>query len=89
MDLWKGISWYEGISIGWFLLWRGFLLSFLLGFVIGFIGGFLGVPRYIYIGGSPLATFVLVWPVVLSQLFRKRFRGFRVAIVRDSSEPAN
>jgi hypothetical protein len=83
MDLWKGLSWFEGISIGWFLLWRNLLAGFLVGFVVGFIGGFVGIPRYIYIGASAVASFLLVWPIVLSQLLRKRFKGFRLEIVRE------
>ncbi len=86
MNLWKGISWYEGIQIGWLLQWRGFLMGILVGAVIGIIGGLFGIPSTIIQIASVVAALALVWPVVLSQMFRKNFKGFHIIIVR---EPAS
>ena len=84
-DLSKGITWSEGMRVGWLLFWRGLLLSFVCGFVVGFFGGLTGVPQYAYIVAAGLISPLLVWPVVVSQMLSKRFRGFSLQIVRDSN----
>ena len=84
MDPWKGITWYEGIRIGWLLVWRGLLIGFLIGFVIGFLGGIFRIPQGIYFAASMVVGAAIVWPMVISTMLREKFRGFHIAIVRES-----
>lgn len=85
MNWWKGIAWSEGMRIGWFIFWRGLAMSFVVGFVIGFFGGLFSLPQYFYLGFAAVFAPIVVWPTVVSQLLRKKFRGFHLAIIRDSS----
>ena len=98
MDLWKGISWYEGIRVGWLLLWRGFLVymavSFLLVIFVVLIGKLFRIPPPFPSGvGLILGPLVLLigwsigWPILISQMLRKKFKGFHLAMVRESGSP--
>ena len=93
MDLWKGISWNEAVRIWWLLVWRSSLLGFLtggiLGFVLGLLNGLfsLGLPQWSYGVSGFIASLLFVPPFVISQMLRKRFRGFHLLIVREQSAP--
>ncbi|MBX7200020.1 MAG: hypothetical protein K1X51_11695 [Rhodospirillaceae bacterium] len=79
----------EFVAIWWALVWRATLLSALFGFVLGFIGGFIAAllgygDRSADIGavmgyiGSVPAAGVALWFTL-----RKKFKAFRLEIVRD------
>ena len=85
MSMWEGVSWSEGVRVGWMLSWRGFLISAGIGFVIGFFGGLFGIPKAVYISLSAIVGPLIAWPVTVSQMLRKKFSGFHIAIVRDAA----
>ncbi len=88
MDLWKGIAWSERMRIAWLLFWRVCLIYFGIGLVVGFVGGLLRVPQPIYCGLSAILGMTIAWPVVVSQMLRKKFNGFGIAIIRDRASSA-
>jgi xanthosine utilization system XapX-like protein len=88
MNPWEGVSWSEGMRIGWLLLWRGFLISFGIGFVVGFVGGLLRAPRPIYFGLALVLGAIITWPIIVSQMLRKKFHGFTITIVRGRTPSA-
>jgi len=82
------VTWVRALTIWWSLIWRGLLLGFLAGFVVGFIVGFVGA----LLGANPSALqalFPLVGVVsgvpvgiwVVRQVLRKKFNGFRIALI--------
>ena len=91
LALWKDITWSEGFRVGWLLTWRAFVYGFVVGAVIGFVVGFVGAiiganPQSIFSLSFALPIFVspfVVWPVIVSQMLRKRFKGFRLRIERE------
>ena len=98
MRLWRGITWFEAIRIAWLLAWRGFVISIPLVFIVLFawvlIAAFIvpfSPPKWFW---EVLIPSILFWtivnPMILSQLLRKRFQGFRLEIVRtEGGAPAN
>jgi hypothetical protein len=90
------ITWRRVISIAWLIVWRGaiggLLLGALIGGIIGFIIGIVGAvmhaqrdqvaPIVTIITGTGGAVFGLFWYcVVVRMALRKRFNGFRLALV--------
>ena len=95
---WAGLTWSEAVSISWLVTWRCAALLICLPMVIGgVLGAFnadmlreaAGIAKFQALAESintvvipPLLVFIF-GPMVISQALRKRFKGFRLAIVRD------
>ena len=85
----------ESLRAAWLLLWRGLMLAFLTGVVGGLV---IGIPAGL-LGASQIATLAvsycvgltlgifLIYPWIIRMMMRKRFKGFRLEIVR--SQPDN
>ena len=81
----------EFARIWWALIWRATLLGALFGFILGFLGGFIAAllgrgdqsasigTLMGYIGSVPAAG-VALWFTL-----RKKFKTFRLEIVRDQT----
>ncbi len=86
----KQPTYVEALKMIWLLTWRGLVMGLVAGLVAGFATGFFGtlagVPREhlepIAQAIGLLAGFFLVYPYVFQALFRKQFRGFRLALIR-------
>ena len=98
MQLWKGLTWREAMRISWLILWRACATTFLLSTAIGGVMGLFSpeltpaslaewsarIESAVALICYPAIVFIIV-PAVVSQLLRKRFKGFRLTIVRDAS----
>jgi hypothetical protein len=80
----------ELLRITWLVFWRGALIGSVLGAASGFVVGalltFLGHPRWIPFLASSIGmlfTLFVGYPLGFGMALRKRFRGFRVQLVRD------
>ena len=80
-------GWNEIIRITWLLIWRavlgGFGTGFVLGLIVNLIAGYaFGVMMS---SGVNLAIGLVValiwWPIVVRMALRKRFQGFRLALI--------
>ncbi len=80
-------GWEQVLRIGWLLVWRGLVgivvISFVLGLVINLV---LGLGFGMVLGQTAnLLTGVavtLIWsPLVLRMALRKKYQGFRIALV--------
>ena len=84
------VTYRESLSVAWLLIWRGVLINMLIGAAFGFvlgivlffagraehvslISGVAGIIAGVFIGG----------PLVTRMMFRKRFSGFSVRLVRE------
>lgn len=77
------------MRVGWLLFWRAALVGFAIGLVIGFFGGLFSVPKYIYQGLTIIVSAMIAWPVVVSQMLKKKFNRFRIVLVRDNPTGTN
>ncbi len=85
------LSYGECLRIGWFLLWRGSVLSFLVfasvGFVLEFVGAVVGPLREYTLVPYVTATLCMVTfglsPWLVRMILYKLFRGFQVELIRD------
>ncbi|MDA0701911.1 MAG: hypothetical protein O3A96_01550 [Proteobacteria bacterium] len=88
-------TWKRVITIGWLIVWRGSLgglaIGFAIGFVVGFIFGFIEGPPATS-GRSPETVSLIIsaltvpavlawWLLVVLMALRKRYKGFRLALV--------
>jgi hypothetical protein len=80
-------GWNEIVRITWLLLWRaaagGFVMSFLLGLIVNSaalftVGAILGTGTNLAIG---ILVALLWWPQVVRMALKKRFQGFRLALI--------
>jgi hypothetical protein len=80
-------GWNEIDRVTWLLLWRavagGFVMSFLLGLIVNsaalfVLGRILGTQANLVIG---VAVALIWWPQVVRMALKKRFRGFRLALI--------
>lgn len=80
-------GWNEVVRITWFLIWRAVLGGFVMGFVLGLIvnltagyafGMMMRSEVNLAIG---LAVALLWWPMVVRMALKKRFHGFRLALI--------
>ena len=80
-------GWNEILRITWFLLWRivlgGIAIGFALGLIVNLVAGYgfgvlLGPQINLRIG---MLVALIWWPVVIRMLLKKRFRGFRLALI--------
>jgi hypothetical protein len=80
-------GWNEIVRVTWLLLWRavagGFVMSFLLGLIVNsaalfVLGRILGTQANLVIG---VAVALIWWPQVVRMALKKRFRGFRLALI--------
>jgi len=80
-------GWNEILRITWLMIWRAVLGGFALGFVLGLIvnlaaaygfGAMMGPQVNLAIG---LAVALIWWPQVVRMMLKKRFQGFRVALI--------
>ena len=83
-------TYFDRLRISWLLFWRGTLIglafAFIWGRVVGMAWEILGLsPQWgqatNQIGGYVFSA-VLVGPLLIQMLLRKRFGGFRVEFVR-------
>ena len=97
LALWKGVIWSEAMRIAWLLTWRSFViftpLSIVFGVVLAKITEAVGMTlaaRIFFIYLVALSySMCLAWPILLSQLVRKQFKGFRIQIVRGEPDQSN
>lgn len=80
-------GWNEVVRITWFLIWRAVLGGFVMGFVLGLIvnltagyafGMMMRSEVNLAIG---LVVALLWWPMVVRMALKKRFQGFRLALI--------
>ncbi|MBS8275715.1 hypothetical protein DYI21_19150 [Thalassospira tepidiphila] len=87
------------VRIWWLLTWRTYagaiigsaLLAFVISIIIGFVGSAMGKPDIDvgYITGLAGFLWSFFWYfVVIKMMLRKRFNGFRLAIVADEPAPS-
>ena len=80
-------GWNEILRITWFLIWRAVLGGFVMGFVLGLIvnlsAGFaFGVMMRSEVNlAIGLVVALLWWPMVVRMALKKRFQGFRIALI--------
>jgi len=80
-------GWNEVIRITWFLIWRAVLGGFVMGFVLGLIvnlaaGYAFGILMRSEVNlAVGLVVALLWWPVVVRMALKKRFQGFRLALI--------
>jgi ABC-type nitrate/sulfonate/bicarbonate transport system permease component len=88
-------TWTRVISVGWLIIWRGTLGAFLVGFAIGFLVGFVFglIQGASGTAGASQETIRLIitvltvpaalawWMLVVRMALRKRYKGFRLALV--------
>ena len=80
----------EAVKITWLLVWRGVLLGLFVQVAVGLIGGFIGkmvgAPKPLLLGLNNLVAmglwFFWMYPYLVSMIFEKHFKGFRVLVVR-------
>jgi hypothetical protein len=86
------VTWQRTASVWWLIVWRAGLGAAILGGIIGAIIGFVGAAM----GGSIQSIVIfsqlvgavvgLVWSfVAVGMALRKKYRGFRLALVPPSS----
>ena len=80
-------GWDEILRITWLLIWRAMLGGFAMGFVLGIVvnltavyafGTYLNSETNLAIG---LVVALVWWPQVVRMALKKRFKGFRLALV--------
>jgi len=81
-------TWGRLVKIWWLLAWRSLTLGLLagafVGFVIGVVGYFLGMDDASIMFFCQPAGFIagnIVFLLMVKSSFKKRFKGFRLAIV--------
>ena len=79
-------TWRRTLSVWWLVMWRGLLggtaIGFAIGFVVGAIRMALGIPQLsqaVPILGAITAG--LWFLLVVRMALRKRYKGFRIALV--------
>ena len=85
------LSYGESLRIGWFLLWRGSVLSFVVfalgAIVLEFVVAVFGPLREYTLVLSVSATLGVVtfgiYPWLVRMMLWKPFRGFQVELIRD------
>ena len=80
-------GWNEIGRITWFLIWRaimgGFVAGFVLGLIVNLVAGYaFGVvmSREVNLAIGVMIA-VVWWPLVVRMALKKRFRGFRLALI--------
>ena len=68
--------------MSWLLVWRSLLLSCVSVFLLAFISRLLGVPPWVSMLLAAIIAIAIINPIVISKLLRKRFKGFKLEIVR-------
>ncbi len=88
-------TWKRAISIAWLIVWRGSLGSLVIGFAIGFVVGFVfgfmnsvngtsgALPEVVrlIITALTIPAALAWWLLVVRMALRKRYKGFRLALV--------
>jgi hypothetical protein len=87
------VSWRRALPVAWFLVWLGSMVayagSFLIGFVAGFVASSMGyfvddrdrVIFHLILAGVIFAAALAWWWFVTRLALRKRYKGFRIALV--------
>jgi hypothetical protein len=76
------LSYKERLAITWYLTWRGFVYSAATGAIVGFVWSLLFsqfLPLYMF-GLIYLLNLLVVFPFLLAQLIRKRFKSFTLKV---------
>lgn len=84
------MTYLEKLKVSWLLFWRGILMGLAVAFVwgqaVGLIWQPLGIPlewaQGINVLGSYAISVILVGPLLVWMLRRKRFKGFRLDLIR-------
>ena len=86
------VTYRESLRVAWLLIWRGVLINILIGvafgFVVGFVLGLAGRGELVSLlsGAAGLIGGVFIGgPLVIRMMFKKRFSGFRVQLVRQQA----
>src|SRR4051794_23438569 len=81
------LTYGEAFRVAWPLMWRGGLLAGIISLVVNFIGAFIGTdPASTNAWNLFFLTTIgtALYPIFVRKLFLLRFRGFHLAVVRDS-----
>ena len=76
----------------WLLIWRAVLGGFAAGFVLGLIVNLAAGYAFGVVVNSQvnlaigLAVALIWWPIVVGMALKKRFQGFRLALIAKSGE---
>ena len=83
-------TYFDRLKISWLLFWRGSLMTIPIAYIWGNLVWALLEPllspewvRGINAFGGYVFSLVLVGPLLIQMLLRKRFQGLRVELVRD------
>jgi hypothetical protein len=83
------LLWEDIFRVAWLLFWRGFAGGIVIGFVLGLAINLALAYGFRVVLGSQVnaamgALVMLVWwPIVVRMALKKRYRGFRLALVRE------
>jgi len=84
------VKWNHALRIYWAWLWRSLLFSILFGGIFGFGLGFIAsmlnlinIQPLFTLFGVIVGIVVSIW--MLRNILRKKFKGFHIALIRDSS----
>jgi hypothetical protein len=88
------VTWKRVFKIWWLLLWRSLSLSALggalFGAFVGFVGTLMGMPQEsisVFAQATGFMVGNMAFLFIVWTAFRKRFKGFRLAIVADEIIP--
>jgi len=81
------LRYVERLALAWFVMWRLAVIGFLAGLVFGVIsvamrGTPVSVGPLLQVVVIPLVLLYIFPVLIFPKLFRKRFKGFRLDIVR-------
>jgi hypothetical protein len=86
----RSISWALILPIAWLLLWRGIAGGIAIGFVLGLgINLALAYGFRVVLGSNVNAAMGAIvmlvwWPIVVRMALKKHYRGFRLALIRET-----
>lgn len=82
------VEWNRVTKVWWFLAWRTLSLSVIAGlftgFILGFFGSIMGLPYETTMLFCQAAGYIvgnIVFFLMVKSVFKKRFKGFRLAMV--------
>ncbi|HEY4275714.1 MAG TPA: hypothetical protein VGM68_09535 [Rhizomicrobium sp.] len=83
-------SWNEVLRVAWLLFWRGLVGGIAIGFVLGLaINLALAYGFHVMLSSNVNAAMgaivmLIWWPIVVRMALKKRYQGFRLALIRET-----
>ncbi len=84
------LLWENIFRVAWLLFWRGLAGGIVIGFVLGLVINLALAYGFHVVLGSQInaamgAIVMLIWwPIVVRMALKKRYRGFHLALVRET-----